>query len=134
MSRTENQNTPLKTYGVEPEEIDFYLLGAGAAAPTFGAGCAGNMVGTITRASAGKYTVNLNIPVWLVIAHKVTVDDTATPDFSSGTIGPITNEKSATALAFQVNLATSGSAADMAANRKIRISLRVQRTQWGVMT
>lgn len=128
------QNEDLKTYGVAPEEISFYLLGAGASAPTFGGGCPAAMVGTISRASAGKYTVNLTIPVQAVISHVVTVDDTSTPDFSGGTIGPISNEASSSNLSFQLNIETTGSAADMATNRKIRIRLRVQRTTWGKMT
>jgi len=134
MARTEYQNEPLRTYGASPEEITFYLVGAGAAAPTFGGGCAGGMVATITRASAGKYSVALSVPVYKVVSHTVSIDDTATPDFSSGTIGPITNEATANGMTFQLNIATSGSAADMAAGRKIRIRLRVQRSYWGVMT
>lgn len=132
--RIENQTKPQRTLGVDGEVWDFYLVGAGAAAPTFGGGIPGNMVGTIARTSAGKYTVPMNAPVYKVITHKVTVDDTSTPDFSTGTIGPISNENTTTGLSFQLNIATSGSAADMAAGRKIRITLKVQRTQWGVMT
>lgn len=132
--RIEQGRRELNTYGADPEEISFYLLGAGTAAPTFGAGCPGAMVGTITRGGAGKYTVNLNVPVYAVIAHIASVDDTASPDFSTATIGNFANEATTTGLSFQLNTITSGSAADMAANRKIRIRLRIQRSNWGKMT
>jgi len=128
------QNASLKTYGVAPEEISFYLVGATGAAPTFGGGCPSAMVGAITRTSAGIYTVNLTVPVQAVISHVVSVDDTSTPDYSGGTIGPISNEATTTPLAFQLNIETTGSAADMATGRKIRIRLRIQRSSWGKMT
>lgn len=135
MPRNENQNTPLKTYGVEPEEISFYLVAAGgAAAPTFGAGCPGNMIASIAYVSTGKNTVTLAIPVWKVIEARATPDDLASPDFSIATLGPFSNEGTANGLSFTLNTVTSGSAANLAAGRKIRIRLRVQRTQWGTMT
>lgn len=135
MSRTEYQNETLKTYGAAPEEICFYLLGAGGAgaAPTFGGGCPAGMVGTITRSSAGKYTVPLTIPVFEVTAHNVSIDDVASPDFSSGSIGPFTNEGTASGLSFTLNTVTNGSATDMGSGRKIRIRLRVKKSNWGNM-
>lgn len=135
MARIEYQNAPLKTYGVAPEEIDFYLVATGgAAAPTFGAGCSSGMVASITYVSTGKNTVKLSIPVYKVIAHSVSVDDIASPDFSSGSLGPFSNEASTSGLSFTLNTVTSAAAADLAANRKIRIRLRVQRANWGNMT
>jgi len=140
MARIENERKDLKTYGVDPEELAFYVVGAGAANPTFGAGCPGNMVTSITRTAVGKYTIQLAIPVQLVIAKYADPDDLASPDGSWATLGNVANEGTTTGLSFQLSMFTPGGAyaqqplADIAAARKVRIVLRLQRTKWGVMT
>lgn len=135
MARIEYQPANLKAYGVAPEEISFYLVAAGgAAAPTFGAGCASGMVASITYVSTGKNTVKLSVPVYKVIGYEAAVDDISSPDFSIATLGPFSNEATTTPLSFTLNTVTSAAATDLAANRKIRIRLRVQRTNWGNMT
>src|ERR1017187_2097806 len=134
MARVEYQDRALKTYGASPEELTFYLVTAGTTVvPTFGFGMSSNVLGTIVRTGTGAYTVPLTLPVFKVIRWDACVDDIATPDFSWVTLGPFLNEGTATPLSFTMNTVTPSVATDLVAGRKIRIGLRVQRSDWGRM-
>lgn len=131
--RIENQTAPLETYGASPQQIDFFMVGNGTSAPTLATvgGCP--LIASITRNSTGVNTIVLNVPINQVIRYSAAVDEAATPDGSTATIGSFTNEATASNLSFKVYTYTSGSAADMASGRKIRISLRVRKSNWGSM-
>jgi hypothetical protein len=131
--RIENQTLPLETYGSSPQEIAIFLVGNGSSAPTVATVGGAAIVSTIVRASTGVNTVTLTVPINQVIYAHASPDDAASPDGSTATVSAITGEGTSANLSFKVNTFTSGSLADMASGRKIRILLRVRKSNWGKM-
>lgn len=111
--------------------VEFELLGAGAAALTLSTDAA-PFVSGITRSNTGIFVVTLK-DAWTKLVHASAEPDDTADDGAYATIGTVTNEGTATPLAFTIRFrAATGTKADPAASRRIRVSLALRNGNVGI--
>ncbi len=102
--------------------IEFELKGAGAAVLTASKDAA-NVVASISRSGVGINVVTMKDAFNYVVFKSAEPDDTAN-DGAYATVSDVTNEGTATPLQFTIRTrAAAGTAADLAAGRRLGVNL-----------
>lgn len=130
----ERRLVPLKTGGTKRRSLSFrfYPNGTSTTPMTTVAGTLrdpGGVVANVTRtATAGVFTCTMRDPAWRVVAIQATAQISANNVDLLPQVGDISNEGTASALAFNVRLMTGSTATDMSSNtnNSVMVTLEVE--------
>jgi hypothetical protein len=122
---------PCYSYGTSRIYAEFNFQANGASQPVLSTVDGANIVASLNRTGTGIIVVTLKDPFYRVVAVTCDVDDTLN-DGAYATVGNVTNEGTATPIQFTIRTRTAGgTAADMAAARKIQVLMAFKNSNQG---
>jgi len=126
---------PSSGYGSGRVYLEFSFLANGASNPTgtngVGTVDGADAVASISLSATGTYTVTLKDNFNKIIYATAEIDDSV-PDGAYATVGLVSGENTANPLVFKVyTRAAGGSATNMAANRRVQVSMALRNGNWG---
>lgn len=122
---------PSQSYGSGRVYLEFQFQANGASQPALSAVDGSDAVASLNRTGVGVIVVTLKDSFNKVIYAGADIDDTLN-DGAYATVSNVTNEGTSSALTFTVRTRNAaGTAADMAAARKIGVVLILRNGNWG---
>ena len=122
---------PSQSYGSGRVYLEFQFQANGASQPALSTVDGADAVASLNRTGAGVIVVTLKDSFNKVIYAGADIDDTLN-DGAYATVSNVTNEGTSSALTFTIRTRNAaGTAADMAAARKIGVVLILRNGNWG---